>query len=153
MALNTNVAKAAVKAAVDAIVDKLDTGTAATKAKVQIYSGSQPASADAAINTVTNVKLAEIELETTAFGAATTGTGGEASYIKAEADGLPNTDTAADATGTAAWFRAVNQAGTAIIDGTVGANTTSFDMSIDNTSIKAGQTVKLNSWKVRMPFK
>lgn len=151
MALNTNVAKAAVKAAVDAIVDKLDTGTAATKAKVQIYSGSQPASADAAVGTGT--KLAEIELETTAFGAAATGTGAETGYIVASADGLPNTDTAADATGTAAWFRAVNQAGTAIIDGTVGANTTSFDMSIDNTSVKAGQTVKLNSWKVRMPFK
>lgn len=153
MALNTNVAKAAIKAAVDAIVDKLDTGTGATKAMVQIYSGSQPASADAAINTGTNVKLAEILLETTAFGGATTGTGGEASYIKSTAAGLPNTDTSADATGTAAWFRAVNKGGTAIIDGTIGANTTSFDMSIDNTSINAGQTVKLNSWKVRMPFK
>lgn len=151
MAINTNVAKAAVKASVDAVVVKLDSGTAATAAKVQIYSGSQPASADAAAGTGT--KLAEITLSATAFGAAATGTGGETSYIIANAAGLAKSDTSADASGTAAWFRAVDKDGSAVIDGSVGANTTTYDMSLDNTSIASGQTVKLNSWKVRQKFK
>ena len=151
MALNTNVAKASVKAAVDAVVDSLDTGTGAAGAKVQIYNGSQPASPDVAIGTQT--KLAEVTLSAAAFGAATTGTGTETSYIIANCAGLTKSDTSADATGTAAWFRAVNKAGVAKIDGSIGASTASFDMSLDNTSINAGQTVKLNSWKVRMQFK
>lgn len=151
MALNTNVSKAAVKASVDSVVDKLDSGTAATAAKVQIYSGSQPASADATAGTGT--KLAEITLSATAFGAATTGTGTETSYITAACAGLAKSDTSADATGTAAWFRSVDKDGNAVIDGSAGTNTTTFDMSLDNTSISAGQTVKLNSWNVRQKYK
>lgn len=151
MALNTNVAKAAAKAAVDAIVDSLDTGTGATTAKVRIYSGSQAASPDAAINTGTNTLLAEINLAATSFGAATTGTGTEAAYIIASAADVPKSDTSANASGTAAWFRAVNKGGTAKIDGSVA--TATADMIIDNTSIATGQTVKINSWKIRLPYK
>ena len=153
MALNTNVAKAAVKAAVNAVVDSLDVGTATgTTPRMRIYDGSQPASPDAAITTQT--LLAEIPLDTpAAFGAAATGTGGEASYIIATAGNLPATDTAATATGTASWFRAIDLDDTAVIDGSVGANTTSFDAAIDNVNIAAGQNVKLNSWKIRLPYK
>lgn len=152
MAFNTNVAKAAIKAAVNAIVDSLDAGTAAN-ARVRIYDGAQVASPDTAPGTG-NTLLAEIDLGTAAaFGAAATGTGGEASYIVASAAGLPLSDIAAAATGNAAWFRAVDKDATAIIDGSVGTNATSFDMAIDNVAISAGQTVKLNTWKIRMPFK
>ena len=150
MALNTNVSKARIKAAVDAVVDGLDVGTGT--AAVRVYSGAQPASPDVAINTATNVLLAEVSLDNPAFAAATTGTGAETSYIIALASGLPNTDTNANATGTAAWFRAVDRAGTAVIDGTVGVGT-GFDMAIDNTSVAAGQIVKLNSWKIRLLYK
>jgi len=153
MALATRGSKAAIKAAVDAVVDKLDAGTAAN-AKVQLYNGTQAASPDAAINTGTNTLIAEIDLGTAAiFGAATTGTGAEASYIKAVSGILPKSDTSANATGTPTWFRALDKDSTAVLDGSVGANNTSFDMALDNTSITAGQTVKLNSWKVRMAFK
>lgn len=151
MALNTNLAKAAAKAAVDAVVDSFDTGTGAAGAKVQIYDGSQPASPDVAVGTQT--KLAEITLSGTAFGAATTGTGTETNYIIANCAGLAKSDTNADASGTAAWFRCVNKGGVAKIDGSVGASTASFDMSLDNLSINATQTVKLNTWKVRLQFK
>lgn len=155
MALATRAAKAAIKAAVDAVVDKLDAGTAtAANARVRLYNGAQPASPDAAINTITNTLIAELDLGTAAvFGAAATGTGGEASYIKAEAANLPVTNTAATATGTPTWFRSVDADGTAILDGSVGTKTTTADLVLDNTSIVAGQNVKLNSWKVRMPFK
>jgi len=152
MALATRAAKAAIKAAVDAVVDRLDLGTAAN-ARLRLYDGTQPASPDTAINTTTNNLIAELDLGTAAFGAATTGTGAEASYIKADAANLPATNTAATATGTPTWFRAVNKDAAAVIDGSVGTNTTTADLVLDNTSIVAGQTVKANSWKVRMPFK
>lgn len=149
MALNTNVAKAAAKAALDAVVDLIDGGTAANP-RVWIYSGAQPASPDAAAGTGT--KLADIDLGTAAaFGAAATGTGTEAGYVVATLANVPVTDTSADATGTAAWFRAVDKDDTPIISGSVG--TATADMIIDNASIAAGQNVKLNSWKVRLPFK
>lgn len=144
MAVNTNLSKVAAKAAVDAVVDLLDGGTGT--ATVKILSGTQPDSPDVAIGTQTT--LAVINLSSTAFGAATTGTG---SYISATCAGVPLSDTDANATGTATWFRASNKSGTAVIDGSVG--TSSSDMIIDNTSIASGQTVKLNSWKVKMLWK
>jgi hypothetical protein len=147
MALKTTLSKAAAKAAVNAVVDLFDVG-AGTKGYVKIYGGVQPDSPDSA---TTEATLSTILLETTAFGAATTGTGGEANMIVASAADLPNTQASADDTGTAAWFRCFSQDDVPIIDGSVG--TATADMIIDNTSITAGQAVKLNSWKVRLPFK
>ena len=148
MAFQTRLGKTAAKAVVDALVDRLDTETGATQALVQIYDGSQPSSPEIAIGTQT--KLAEIAIGTTAFGPAnTTAT---ANYAVATCSGVPHSDTSATghATKTAAWFRAVNQGGTAIIDGDIGTTTSTADMAIDNTSISAGQTVKLTAWKVRL---
>ena len=111
MAYDTNIAMAGAKAALDALVDRLDTGTGANP-RVRIYDGSQPANPDTAITTQT--VLAEIDLGTAAvFGAATTGTGGDANKAVADAANLPKTDTSANASGTATWFRAVNKGTTA----------------------------------------
>ena len=144
MAYDTNMSIAAAKAAVDAVVDLMDGGTAANP-KLRIYSGSQPASPDVAAGTG-NTLLAEIDLgAATVFGAAAT----ETNSAAATASGiLPKTDTSANASGTATWFRAVDKDATAIIDGTVG--TSGADMVLDNTSIAAGQAVKLNTWKVKL---
>ena len=148
MAADTNISMAAAKAALDAVVDRLDTGTAAN-ARLRIYDGSQPGRPDDAVGTQT--LLAEIDLGTAAvFGAATTGTGTLANTATATASGiLPKTCTSATATGTATWFRAVNKDETAIIDGSAG--TATADLILDNTSIATGQEVKLNSWKVKLP--
>jgi hypothetical protein len=136
MAVDPGISMAAAKAALDAIVDRLDTGTGAN-ARVRIYDGTQPADPDAA---PTGTLLAEIDLGAAAvFGAAATGTGGSANSATATATVLPKTQTNATAAGTA----------TAIIDGSVGTATS--DMIIDNASIAIGQTVKLNSWKVKLP--
>jgi hypothetical protein len=148
MAVDPGISMAAAKAALDAIVDRLDTGTGAN-ARVRIYDGTQPADPDAA---PTGTLLAEIDLGAAAvFGAAATGTGGSANSATATATVLPKTQTNATAAGTATWFRAVNKdtTGVAIIDGSVGTATS--DMIIDNASIAIGQTVKLNSWKVKLP--
>lgn len=149
MAVDPGISMAAAKAALNAIVDRLDTGTGAN-ARVRIYNGTQPADPDVAITTQT--LLAEIDLgAATVFGAAATGTGGSANSATATATVLPKTQTSATAAGTATWFRAVNKntTGVAIIDGSVA--TASADMIIDNASIAVGQTVKLNSWKVKLP--
>ncbi len=148
MAVNTNIAMAAAKAALDAVVDLLDGGTAAN-ARLRIYDGTQPGRPDDAVGTQT--LLAEIDLGTAAvFGAATTGTGTLSNTATATASAiLPKTCTSATASGTATWFRAVDKDATAIIDGSVG--TAAADLILDNTSIATGQTVKLNSWKVKLP--
>jgi hypothetical protein len=91
--------------------------------------------------------LAEIDLGagTPVFGAATTETNSAAATASAQ---LPKTQTSATASGTATWFRAVDQGTNAVIDGTAGTATT--DMILDNASIAAGQQVKLNTWKVKL---
>lgn len=148
MAVDTNISMAAAKAALNAVVDLLDVGTAAN-ARLRIYSGTQPGRPDDAVTTQT--LLAEIDLGAAAvFGAAATGTGTLANTATATASAiLPKSDTAANATGTAVWFRAVSKNAVGVIDGSVG--TSSADLILDNTSINAGQTVKLNSWKVKLP--
>lgn len=145
MAVDTNISMAAAKASLNAVVDLLDIGTGAN-ARVRIYSGAKPATPDAA---PTGTLLAEIDLgAATIFSAAATGTGTETNSAVATASGiLPKTQTSATASGTAAWFRAVNKGTTAVIDGTCG--TSAADMILDNTSIAAGQQVKLNSYKIK----
>jgi hypothetical protein len=58
--------------------------------------------------------------------------------------GFPRSDTAADASGTAAAARIVDSDGTTVISGlTVGASGT--DVILDSVSITSGQTVTINS--------
>lgn len=141
MALATRISQSAANAACDAIVDKIDVG--AGTAKLAIYDGTQPTDPDTAITS--QVKLAEFTLPNPCFGSATTGGGGG----QATALGVPYTDSSADATGTASWFRVVDRNGAAITDGSVGTGTN--DMVIDNVSIALGQTVKVNSWTFTVP--
>lgn len=133
----TRLSNADVTAMCDALVDRLDLGTGA--AVIKVYSGSQPADADATVGGAT--LLAQLTCSATAFGAASNGV--------ATANSVTD-DTSANATGTAAWFRAETSGGTAIIDGDVGTGT-SADMQLNSTSITAGATVSVTSWTVTMP--
>ena len=140
MAVNMTISNNAAKAACDAAVDLLDAGEGA--AKVQIYDGAQPANPDVAVTTQT--KLAELVCTDPCFGAAADADPGAKATAAAITD-----DSTADATGTAAWFRAVDSDGNAIIDGTCAL--ADADMILDSLSITADQTVKVNSWTVTMP--
>jgi len=140
MAANTKISNNAAKAACDAVVDLLDAGAGA--GKLQIYDGAQPANPDIAVTTQT--KLAELTLSDPAFGAAADDNPGG----KATADTITD-DSSADATGTAAWFRAVDSDGNAVIDGSAG--TADADLILATTSIVAGQPVQVDSWTVTMP--
>lgn len=134
------ISTAAAAAACNAVVDLLDGGSGAGYAEIR--TGSQPASvATAASGTL----LGTVTLSDPAFGNATT-----ASPAVATANAVTS-DTTADATGTAGWFRAFDSAGTAVEDGTCGLSGSGAEMILDSTSIVAGGTIAISSWTISMP--
>lgn len=128
MALNTQLSNEAVNAEGDALGALLNNGY------LRVYDGSQPANANTAVSS--QVLLAELRFNATAFGATSAGVM-TANAITA--------DSSANASGTAAWFRALKSDGTsAIMDGTVG--TSSANMIIATTTITAAQTVSCSAF-------
>jgi hypothetical protein len=130
MANNFLITEARRNEMLDALSNDFDNGY------LRIYSGSQPATPDTALSGQT--LLAELRFNATAFGAAAAG------VITANAF---TSDASANATGTAAWFRALKSDGTtALCDGTVG--TVSTDLIIDNTAISSGVQVSCSAFTI-----
>src|SRR4051794_25514811 len=103
MALSPKLSNAAASAGADAILALLNNGF------LDIYDGTQPSTADTAVSTQT--KLARLTFGATAFAAASNGA--------ASANAITS-DSSADATGTASWFRALKSDGTTVVyDGSV----------------------------------
>ena len=128
MASNLKMADAGVNAEADALAALLNSGY------LRIYDGTQPATADTAIST--QVLLAELRFNATAFGASSAG------VITANAI---SDDTDANNTGTATWFRALKSDGTtSVLDGNVG--TSSANLVISTTSIVQHATVSVSSF-------
>jgi hypothetical protein len=128
MALNPKRSNAAVNAAADAVTPLLNNGY------LRIYNGTQPANADTAVSTQT--LLAELRFNATAFGAASSGV--------STANAITS-DSSADNTGTASWFRALKSDGTtAVFDGSVG--TSSADLVLNSTAISSGAAVAVTSF-------
>lgn len=117
--------------AVDAVAARANGG------KIRVYTGSQPASADDA---ATGTLLVEFDLQNPAFGAASNG--------QAALAGVP-ISAAAIASGTAGWFRMLTSGGGSVLDGAVGQG--SGDLSLDNTNIATGQTVRITSLTLSQP--
>ena len=132
MANNFKLSNAAASAAADAVVDLLDNGY------FRIYSGTQAATADTAITDQT--LLAELRFNATAFGAASNGTATANAFTS---------DSSANATGTATWFRALKSDGATVFDGSVG--TSGADLNLNSTSIQAGATVSVTSFTYTHP--
>jgi hypothetical protein len=120
-------------AMVDAVVDRLDGGSAGT---IKVYSGSRPASPDDA---ATGTLLATFTLSNPAFGSAAS----KSASINAVAS------VTAAATGSAGYFRAANSAGTAMFDGTVG--TSGAELNLNTTAITAGGTVSVTGGTISCP--
>lgn len=128
MSLNTQVSNAGVNAEASALAALLNSGY------LRIYSGTQPANADTALSG--NTLLAELRFGATAFGAPVAG------LLTANAI---TSDSDADATGTASFFRAYSSDGTtAILDGSVG--TSAANMILATVSIAQHQTVSCSSF-------
>jgi hypothetical protein len=131
---------ATAKAMADSFTLQLDAGTAAL---IRIYDGTQATDPDTAIGA--QVLLAELTMSGTSFGAATDANPG--GLITAAAI---TSDSSANATGTASWFRMITQnGGTAVADGSVG--TSSADLVLNTVAITAGSTVAITAFTITMP--
>ncbi len=101
---------------------------------LRIYSGTQPTTADTALGA--QVLLAQLTFNATAAPAAAAGV----STFNAI-----TSDSAADATGTAAFFRALKSDGTTVVyDGAVG--TTGAELNLNTVSIVANAIVAVTSF-------
>ena len=130
MANNPKRTNLAANTACDAMTELANSG------KCRIYDGAQPANADTAVTT--QVLLAELTMNATAFAAAVAGV--------ATANAI-TTDSSADATGTATWFRLLKSDGTTVlIDGSVG--TSGCDLNLNTTSLVTGAAVAITSFTV-----
>jgi hypothetical protein len=130
MANNPKFANVTVNAEADALARLLDNGY------LRIYSGSQPTNADTALGA--QVLLAELRFAATSAPAASSGVLTFSAITS---------DTSADATGTAAFYRALKSDGTSVVmDGSVG--TSSADLVLNSTAIQSGAQVDVTSFAV-----
>lgn len=138
--MTVRVSTAAAKAAVDALTALVDGGSG--PGTIQVRTGSQPATVATA---ATGTLLATLTCSDPAFGAAT-----NASPAVATANAI-SSDTSADASGTAGWFRIYDSAGTAVLDGSCSATGGGGDMQFDNAVFVAGGVVALSALTVSHP--
>lgn len=118
----------------NAMLDAIET-TVGTSPTLEIRSGAAPAAcADASTGTV----LATLPLPADWMAAAS---GGSKSLLGTWAD------SSADATGTAAHFR-IMQGATCHVQGSVTATGGGGDLTLDNTSIAAGQSVTITAFNL-----
>ena len=101
---------------------------------LKIYAGTVPADADTAL--AAQVLLGTLTFAASAFGAAAAGSMAAAAITQ---------DSAADATGTAAFYRALKSDGTTVIEqGLVG--TTGAELNLNTTAIVVGGPIQVSSF-------
>jgi hypothetical protein len=128
MAHNPKLTNLGANSAADAVTALANSGF------IKVYDGAQPATADTAITT--QVLLATLTFGATAFGSAVAGV--------ATANSITS-DSAADATGTAAWFRVYKTDGTtAIFDGSVG--TSGADLNFGTVAFVTNAIIEVTSF-------
>jgi hypothetical protein len=132
MALNPKLAVARRNAALDAALD-----TVLNSGSLRIYDGTQPTDADTAITS--QVLLAQLTLNATAFAAASSGSKSANSITS---------DSSADATGTATWASLVTSGGTRLFDFSVG--TSGANLNLNSVAISAGAAVSVSSLAITM---
>lgn len=130
----TRISNDARNGAVEGVTALLDDGY------IEIRSGSQPAGPSTA---ATGDLLGTLELSDPAFGAASSGS--------ATANAIAS-DTEADASGIAGWFRAYSSDGDGVIDGSITTTAAGTgDMLMDDVNIVMGGTITISSWTITMP--
>lgn len=118
----------------NAMLDSIET-TVSTSAILKIRSGSAPANPAAADS---GTVLATLSLPSDWLAAASSGTKSKSGTWS---------DASADASGTAGHFRIYDSGGTTChLQGTVTATGGGGDMTLDNTSISASQTVTISTF-------
>jgi hypothetical protein len=127
MALNPKLSHTGANAAADAVCALANSGL------LRIYDGVQATDANTAVGAQT--LLAELTMNVTAFGAAVGGV--------ATANAITS-DSSANATGTASWFRVVKSDGvTVLFDGSVG--TSGCNLNLNTVSLVVAATVSVTA--------
>lgn len=130
----------AADAALNAIAALLNSGT------INIYSGTEPSTAGTALSG--NTLLATLTFGSTAFGSPTTDDV-DATARKIVANSI-GADSAADASGTATFFRAFQSGGTTVVyQGTVG--TSGQQLNLNDTALVQNGNVSISSLKITLP--
>ena len=127
---------AAIVAALDQILDRIDAGTGA--GKVRIYSGTAPVDADTALSG--NTQLAELIMTDPAFAGAVNSNPGATATASAIAN-----DASADATGTATFFRILDSDNVVVAQGAVTATGGGGELELNSVAISAGVIVSITS--------
>lgn len=130
-----DLAAAARVAMCDALAGLLNSG------KLKIYTGTAP-DADAA---ATGTLLGTLTLNATAFGAASD----NGTRALATANAI-TPDSAADATGTAGYFRVTKSDDTLVYQGDVTATGGGGDLELDSVSISAGVQIDVTSLTIQV---
>jgi hypothetical protein len=133
MALNLKISNTAANAEADALARLLDNGY------LRIFDGAQATDANTALGA--QVLLAELRFNATSAPAATAG------VLTFNAI---TSDTSADATGTATWYRALKSDGTTVVmDGSVG--TATANLVLNSVAIQANAQVSVTSMTYTVP--
>lgn len=130
MPLQTRLSNVTVNSQADSLARRLDNGF------MRIYSGAQPGNAD--IEVTSQVLLAELRFANPSAPAASSGvlTFTQLTF-----------DAAADATGTASWFRCVSADGsTVVMDGSVGTAGSSSNLELATNQIVQNAQVNVTSF-------
>jgi uncharacterized glyoxalase superfamily protein PhnB len=127
-------------AAAEAHLDALDTLLGAS-ATLTIYAGTVPANCAAAAGTALAVMTAGASM----FAAAASADNTEATMDLSTS----LSDTSADATGTATYYRLATSGGTVVHQGTVGI--AGSDLNLSTTAITAGDTVTVSALTLTQP--
>ena len=120
-------------AMLDEITTDIDSGAGA--GTLRIYDGSAPADADTALSG--NTLLAQLTMSDPSAGAASGGDWTASSITS---------DSSADATGTASFFRILDSDTNVVMQGTVG--TSGADLNLNSVSITSGDTVSVTSFVI-----
>jgi hypothetical protein len=138
--MTVNISNVACKAALDAVTALLNAGGAG---KLRVYNGTVPTDTDTALSG--NTLLIDFALNATAFpGSSDTNPGASA---------LANAITGvnASATGTASFYRLLNNAGTAVSQGTVTATGGGGDATLTTVSVVSGAPCTVTSATMTHP--
>lgn len=119
------------------MVDAITTA-AGGSALIRIYTATRPANPGTAITDQT--LLAELTCN------ATFAPGASGGVLTLNSI---TSDSSANDTGTAAWFRLLTSGATAVLDGDVG--TSGSDLNLNTTSIVSGGTVSITSFTITAP--
>ena len=137
-----SITNAVAQAMLIALGTQADAGTAAV---INIYSGTVPTNADAALSG--NTLLAQLVCSANVFSGVSDIS---ASNLARATLAAITPDSSADASGTATFFRILTQnAGTTIAQGTVG--TSGQDLNLNTVSITAGSQVSITSATIDLP--